>query len=99
MRRAEASDHYAPTRRGGHALRIARAAVVARDGARCRRCGEGIDLALPGTSPYGLTLGHILPIARGGTDAFANLAPEHRRCNLGAGADLAPTARIARPFG
>ena len=82
--------------RGGHRLRLARRLVVARDGARCRRCGAPIDVRLGGLDPLGLTLGHIVPVSRGGTDALANLAPEHRACNLAAGAGL-DAGELAKP--
>jgi 5-methylcytosine-specific restriction endonuclease McrA len=79
-------------------MRTARRQVVARDGAVCRRCGKPIDLTLSGRHPMGLTLGHIVAVAEGGSDELANLAPEHHRCNLGAG-DVAPRARVAiSPF-
>lgn len=45
---------------------------------------------------------HRLPRALGGTDALANLAPAHVRCNLAKGAGLAvpapPPSAIATPI-
>jgi 5-methylcytosine-specific restriction endonuclease McrA len=85
--------------RGGQQRRLRLRAVVDRDGARCGRCQEAIDLSLSGLHPDGLTLGHIIAAARGGSDAFDNLRPEHRRCNLAASDRVdAPIARLAQPF-
>jgi hypothetical protein len=35
-------------------------------------------------------VGHIVPMSQGGTDEYQNLALEHRRCNLAAGARVVP---------
>ena len=71
---------------GGQALVKARERIIERDygidGPICGRCGEGFDLSLNGLHPDGLTVGHIVPVARGGSDDDSNLRPEHRRCNL-----------------
>ena len=84
--------------RGGQRKRVALRWVIARDGSTCRRCGEGIDIGLSGNVPDGPTLGHIVPAAQGGTDAYWNLGLEHRRCNLAAGDRLdPPRALIAIP--
>lgn len=98
---AEAAvSRHSELHRGGHRLRQARVLVVNRDGNACRRCGGRIDLSLPGSHPDGLTLGHIMPASKGGTDELANLAAEHRRCNLAAGARRdPPRATIAVPIG
>jgi len=80
-------------------MRTMRAEVIARLGNVCRRCGQAIDLTLPGVHPDGLTLGHIIPAAQGGGDELGNLGPEHRRCNLAAGARAdPPRAVIAIPI-
>ena len=60
----------------------------------CRRCGEAIDPSLSGLHPLGLHVGHILAVADGGSDAWANLAPEHNRCNVRANR----RARVASTF-
>ena len=51
-------------------------------GHRCSICGEKIFLNLPRTSPEGLTVDHVIPISRGGTDDIANLRPAHWICNI-----------------
>lgn len=84
---------------GGQLLRSTRAALIARHGAVCGRCQGSIDLRLSGLHPLGLTVGHIIPKSKGGTDALANLQPEHRCCNLAGGPRLTPPrATIARPI-
>ena len=84
--------------RGGARIRATVRLVLERDGNRCRRCGEPIDMAIGGLAPEGPTLGHVLPYSKGGTDDLANLGLEHRRCNLAAGARLIPPrALLATP--
>lgn len=51
----------------------------------CGRCGQAIDATLHYTHPGALTIGHVIPISKGGTNVLENLRPEHRRCNLSAG--------------
>ena len=85
--------------RGGWRLIQAKRLVIERDGPTCRRCGGWIDLALSGLHADGLTLGHIVPASRGGSDAPENLGPEHRRCNLAASDRRdPPKASIAIPI-
>lgn len=94
--------------RGGQRLEVVKRRIVNRDGPTCGRCHRSIDLSLSGLERDGLTLGHVIPVARGGSDDDDNLRPEHRRCNLAAGAmsDAAaearrdpPRATIAVPIG
>jgi 5-methylcytosine-specific restriction endonuclease McrA len=85
--------------RGGQRLILARRRLVERYGYTCGRCGGPIDPELPGTHLLGLTVGHIVPIAHGGTDDDANLRPEHRRCNLAASSRRdPPRASLAVPL-
>jgi 5-methylcytosine-specific restriction endonuclease McrA len=79
---------------GGSRIRSTLRLVVARDGATCRRCGELVDLYRSGLDADGPTLGHILAVKHGGGDELANLALEHRRCNLAAGSRVAPPRAI-----
>jgi 5-methylcytosine-specific restriction endonuclease McrA len=60
--------------------------IVERDGAVCHLCGQPIDLALHGWNPMGLTLDHVIPLARGGPHTIDNLKPAHRVCNTSKGA-------------
>jgi hypothetical protein len=45
----------------------------------CHLCGEKVCLDLK--SPQRLSLDHVLPMARGGTNTIDNVLPAHRRCN------------------
>jgi 5-methylcytosine-specific restriction endonuclease McrA len=47
--------------------------------------------------PDGATVGHVIPYRDGGTMALDNLAAEHRRCNLDAGARDTIRARVVTP--
>jgi 5-methylcytosine-specific restriction endonuclease McrA len=49
-----------------------RAAVFARDGHRCRRCGSQDDLSID----------HIVSLVDGGTNRFRNLQTLCRACNV-----------------
>jgi len=53
--------------------------VVARDGGVCGLCGEVV-------SDEALSIDHIVPVARGGTDELDNLQVAHRLCNSRKGA-------------
>lgn len=56
-----------------------RAAVIERDGLRCRYCGDD-------NGPF--EADHIVPVARGGKDVLENLACACRACNRSKGAKL-----------
>lgn len=87
-----------PQRVTGRRNRLLALALHTRDHGLCGRCGLLIRLGLPWTSPYALTIGHIRPLALGGSNDVANLRPEHRRCNLSAGTrDTRPVATIVKP--
>lgn len=84
---------------GGWRMRQARHRLL-RDAAvrgrypECAKCGRIIDPTLSGLHPEGATVGHTLPVSKGGTDDFDNLRLEHRRCNLAAGARVAPPPAV-----
>ena len=61
--------------------RIAADQVVREYGSSCHICGEEIDLSLPRTSRMGLTIDHVIPLAKGGSDEMDNLKPAHWICN------------------
>jgi hypothetical protein len=63
----------------------------------CGRCGGWIDVTLPANHPGSWTAGHVLDAALGGTDDLSNLRPEHRACNLQAGARLGAAMQPRRP--
>jgi len=57
--------------------------------ARSAAAGVGTVALLTDMSvPLGLTVDHVIPRAKGGTDDITNLRPAHHRCN---------TSRQARP--
>lgn len=62
--------------------RISHEQVVREYGSDCHICNEPIDLTLPRTSKLGLTVDHLIPLSRGGTDTMPNLRPAHWGCNI-----------------
>lgn len=96
--------------RGGQALRLARARIIARAGGgpiHCGRCGGRVDPSPPYARPEGLSVGHIVAVVDGGSDRDSNLRAEHLRCNVAAGPrprfdqwihDRAELASIATPI-
>lgn len=56
------------------AWRALRAAVLDRDGHRCQKCGASAT-----------HVDHVMPLAHGGTDNYANLRALCARCNLSKG--------------
>ncbi|XCB30293.1 hypothetical protein RQN30_02345 [Arcanobacterium hippocoleae] len=59
--------------------------VLSTYGSRCAKCGHVIDLNVSYPDPMSFSLGHQLPLSKGGSDELANLRPEHRVCNIKAG--------------
>jgi 5-methylcytosine-specific restriction endonuclease McrA len=51
-------------------------------GADCSICGQTINLDIPRTSKMGLTVDHLVPLSRGGSDDIENLRPAHWICNI-----------------
>lgn len=70
-----------------------RVLVTRAHGWRCWLCQRPISPTLPGTDPMGLSLDHVLPRSRGGSDDVANLRPAHLSCNQGRRNRLASTVR------
>lgn len=66
---------YWPSKQPSTATGALRKAVFERDAYRCLHCGTWIDL----------TIDHIHPRIRGGTDAFTNLQTLCRSCNSSKG--------------
>lgn len=62
--------------------RISHEQVVKQYGSDCHICHEPIDLALPRTHRFGLTVDHLMPVSKGGTDDITNLRPAHWICNI-----------------
>lgn len=76
---AHSQTRKASARSGGRQQRIDRASVIERDNGRCHLCG-----AFP--SPSDLTLDHIVPLAKGGSHTYENLAVACLSCNCAKGA-------------
>lgn len=70
-------------------LRTKTLARAAAEAAPCWRCGGAINYSLSGLAKWGPTAGHKIDRAAGGAALNpANVAPEHRHCNITAGASL-----------
>jgi len=61
--------------------RLAADQVLREYGDKCHICKETIDLELDRTSRMGLTVDHVIPLSKGGTDEIDNLRPAHWICN------------------
>lgn len=73
-------------------------AVFARDGWRCRLCGERTPKSLRGTyEPRAPELDHIVPLAAGGGHTWCNVQCSCRRCNGAKGAH--PLGQLGLPLG
>lgn len=57
-------------------------AVCERDNFECWICDTPVDMTLKHPNPLSKNLDHIIPLARGGTHTFNNLALSHSKCNL-----------------
>jgi 5-methylcytosine-specific restriction endonuclease McrA len=55
--------------------------TLARHQKHCHICGKWLDFDAPFHSPDFVTLDHIVPISRGGSNALKNLHLAHRQCN------------------
>lgn len=62
--------------------RISHDQVVREYGSDCHICQEPVDLELPRTHRFGLTVDHVIPVNKGGTDDMTNLRPAHWICNV-----------------
>lgn len=65
--------------------------IIERDGDACWLCHEPVDTAAKAPSALSPTVDHVLPLARGGSDADDNLRLAHFVCNMrrGVGRDEA----------
>jgi len=66
--------------------------ILARDGAFCGICGGSISILERG-GQEGLTIDHIIPICRGGSNKVENLQLAHAQCNTMKGDLSNETAR------
>jgi len=63
---------------GGAGKRRKRRALLRRDGAACAYCGRPFGTGLPFSRP---TIEHVVPLARGGSNALTNLVLACKPCN------------------
>lgn len=61
--------------KGREYLKMARNLLVQRDGLLCGVCGFEMDIEE-------ITIDHIIPLTRGGTDEATNLRLAHAKCNV-----------------
>jgi hypothetical protein len=72
---------------------VKRLAIYLRDGLSCAYCGESVE---DGAS---LTLDHVLPVVKGGTNHASNLVTACIRCNMHKGKrNLAPFSRAVAAY-
>lgn len=58
--------------------------------ADCGICDDPIDFDLKYPDPFSLSIDHIVPLSRGGTNNEYNLQPSHLRCNFKKRNNIAP---------
>lgn len=68
--------------RGGRISPKKRLALYERDDCKCYLCGDTLSLDTPFNDPKALTLDHVHPRSRGGTDDPDNLKTCCRECNI-----------------
>ena len=78
---------YVKVPRDTHRRKITRRAVFARDSWTCQYCG----------SRSNLTVDHVIPRSKGGSDSLENLRAACQRCNYGRGARDATESVAKRP--
>jgi 5-methylcytosine-specific restriction endonuclease McrA len=63
----------------------------------CKLCGLQVDPSLAYPHPMAMTVDHIVPISKGGTQDDANLQLAHSRCNTSKGNRPTPPGAIVSP--
>jgi DNA-directed RNA polymerase subunit RPC12/RpoP len=53
-----------------------------RDGGRCQYCSKRINWNLKWPHPKSMSVDHIIPLSKGGSDESVNLQAMHLRCNI-----------------
>lgn len=87
--RRRESEHRRRARKAGVASeRVDLIAVWERDGGACWLCSCAIDPDLVAPDPGSPSLDHKVPLARGGSHTYANVAMAHLGCNLRKGVKI-----------
>ena len=68
-------------KRGRHNEHISHLKVFDRDAWLCHICGKPVDRGLAFPDPMSASLDHVVPLAKGGTHTYANVACSHLICN------------------
>jgi len=68
--------------KGIETIKLSADQIVKSYGPTCYLCEKVIDLNVPRTSRYGLTVDHVVPLSKGGKDTLENLRPTHWICNI-----------------
>jgi 5-methylcytosine-specific restriction endonuclease McrA len=68
-------------RLGAFVEHVDRQVVFERDGWMCHICGEAVDPTLKRPDPMAAELDHIIPLAKGGEESYANCRCSHATCN------------------
>lgn len=55
--------------------------VYEKDGGRCQLCKKKIDWSIRWPDPMSMSVDHIIPISKGGTDDITNVQATHFHCN------------------
>jgi 5-methylcytosine-specific restriction endonuclease McrA len=78
---ADAANRRRARIRGNGRERYDRLDVFERDGWRCQLCSFPVDQAAQWPDPLSAAIDHVVPIAAGGADTFANVQLAHQGCN------------------
>lgn len=73
--------------------------IADRDGWICSLCGDPIDRDAPYTDRLSLSIDHVVPLTKGGTDELANLRAAHMGCNATKGNRTLPNGEQLRLIG
>lgn len=85
---------YWPQRGGGDWISpTRRSEIYERDGLACYLCGDVLDRSTPSNEPKALTIDHVIPRSKGGTDESDNLKTCCRECNIRK-ADMMPNEEV-----
>lgn len=67
--------------RGEYRKKFTAEYLAERDGLECGICHEDVDLSIRGRASKSVSIDHVIPVSRGGTDDESNLRLSHFGCN------------------